>query len=76
MLRFSYRRDWRYHKEFRVWISRVPGLPVEKTAAFENGTYIFFDVCSWRLAAMNYPDWCWLRCMIKTFESRKLSKLS
>lgn len=44
-----YNRDWRYHKEDRVWITRAPGmLPSEKTQTYERGTYYFFDVNSWR----------------------------
>lgn len=44
-----YNRDWRYHKEDRVWITRAPGMPPsEKTTAYERGTYYFFDVNSWR----------------------------
>lgn len=44
-----YNRDWRYHKEDRVWITRAPGmLPSEKTSSYERGTYYFFDVNSWR----------------------------
>jgi len=44
-----YNRDWRYHKEERVWITRAPGMaPSEKTTTYERGTYYFFDVGSWR----------------------------
>merc|ERR1712223_2022906 len=44
-----YNRDWRYHKEDRVWITRAPGMPPsEKTQSYERGTYYFFDVGSWR----------------------------
>jgi len=44
-----YSRDWRYHKEERVWITRAPGMiPVEKASTFERGTYYFFDVQTWR----------------------------
>merc|ERR1719244_2379294 len=44
-----YNRDWRYHKEERVWITRAPGMaPSEKTTTYERGTYYFFDVNSWR----------------------------
>merc|ERR1719270_510768 len=44
-----YNRDWRYHKEERVWITRAPGMaPSEKTTSYERGTYYFFDVNSWR----------------------------
>lgn len=44
-----YNRDWRYHKEDRVWITRAPGMPPsEKTSTYERGTYYFFDVTNWR----------------------------
>jgi len=44
-----YNRDWRYHKEERLWIARAPGVePLEKTAAYEKGTYYIFDPGSWR----------------------------
>lgn len=44
-----YNRDWRYHKEERVWITRAPGMePLAKTNTYERGTYFFFDVHSWR----------------------------
>jgi len=42
-------RDWRYHKEERLWITRAPGMiPTEKCATYERGTYYFFDVTTWR----------------------------
>merc|ERR1719228_2661965 len=42
-------RDWRYHKEERLWITRAPGMvPSEKTQTYERGTYYFFDVSTWR----------------------------
>jgi len=42
-------RDWRYHKEERLWITRAPGMvPTEKTQTYERGTYYFFDVSTWR----------------------------
>jgi len=42
-------RDWRYHKEERLWITRAPGMvPTEKTQTYERGTYYFFDVTTWR----------------------------
>lgn len=44
-----YNRDWRYHKEERVWVTRVAGLePQMKTTSFERGTYYFFDAQNWR----------------------------
>ena len=49
LLSFRYSRDWRYHKEDKIWITRAPGLaPLEKTSSFERGTYYFFDVNSWK----------------------------
>merc|ERR1719500_1070035 len=44
-----YTRDWRYHRDNRVWITRAPGMaPSEKTTTYERGTYYFFDVSTWR----------------------------
>ena len=44
-----YNRDWRYHKEERVWITRAPGMePIVKTSTYERGTYYYFDVQNWR----------------------------
>jgi len=44
-----YNRDWRYHKEERVWITRAPGMePLTKTNTYERGTYVIFDVQNWR----------------------------
>uniref|UniRef100_A0A8W8JNC6 NOT2/NOT3/NOT5 C-terminal domain-containing protein n=1 Tax=Magallana gigas TaxID=29159 RepID=A0A8W8JNC6_MAGGI len=44
-----YTRDWRYHKEERVWITRAPGVePTHKSAMYERGMYYFFDVQNWR----------------------------
>merc|ERR1719228_975058 len=50
-----YNRDWRYHKEERVWITRAPGMaPSEKTTSYERGTYFFFDVNSWRKSPKDF----------------------
>ncbi|VDP03151.1 unnamed protein product [Soboliphyme baturini] len=44
-----YNRDWRYHKEDRIWLTRAPGMiPVEKSTAYERGTYYVFDPSHWR----------------------------
>ena len=38
-------RNWRYHKEERLWIMKVQGLePVTRSQAYEQGTYLVFDV--------------------------------
>merc|ERR1719158_1578929 len=44
-----YNRDWRFHKDERVWITRAHGMmPSEKTATYERGSYYFFDVNVWK----------------------------
>ncbi|XP_064399310.1 CCR4-NOT transcription complex subunit 2-like isoform X2 [Halichondria panicea] len=44
-----YSRDWRYHKEQRLWITRAPGMkPNKQEATYEEGTYCYFDMQSWR----------------------------
>lgn len=50
-----YNRDWRFHKEERVWITRAQGLePTRKTAHFEQGTYLFFDCKNWKKTAKDF----------------------
>jgi len=50
-----YNRDWRYHKEEKIWITRAPGVTaVEKGSNFERGTYYFFDPISWRKVAKEF----------------------
>lgn len=50
-----YSRDWRYHKDERIWLMRVPGVePLHKTGAFERGTYYFFDYLNWRKIAKEF----------------------
>lgn len=44
-----YSREWRYHKDEKVWITRAPGIaPSEKTNTYERGTYYIFDPQLWR----------------------------
>ncbi|KAG8980453.1 hypothetical protein FRC05_006085 [Tulasnella sp. 425] len=43
-----YNRNWRYHKEAQVWLTKETGQsPLQKDAAFERGTYTFFDRDRW-----------------------------
>ncbi|TPX40221.1 hypothetical protein SeMB42_g06091 [Synchytrium endobioticum] len=43
-----YNRNWRYHKEFRLWLTKEPGSDVlQKGAGFERGIYVFFDPQQW-----------------------------
>ncbi|WAR08207.1 CNOT2-like protein [Mya arenaria] len=45
----EYNRDWRYHKDERVWLTRPPGVePIVNGGTYERGTYYFFDVQNWR----------------------------
>lgn len=44
-----YHREWRYHKDDKVWITRSSRMqPIEKTSTYERGTYIYFDPITWR----------------------------
>lgn len=41
-------RNWRYHKELKLWLTKDPLTePVQQTAQSERGLYIFFDPSSW-----------------------------
>jgi hypothetical protein len=44
-----YDRDWRYHTERKVWLTKVPGVePLQKTNTYEKGVYTVFDPSLWR----------------------------
>ena len=44
-----YNRDWRYHKDLRLWFTRAPGTePSVKTNTYERGIYIYFDPKTWQ----------------------------
>jgi len=44
-----FNRDWRYHKEERIWITRATGQePSVKTTTYERGHYYYFDCQNWR----------------------------
>lgn len=50
-----YSREWRYHKDERVWLTRVPGVePLQKSSTYERGTYYFFDYLNWRKIAKEF----------------------
>ncbi|KAH6822001.1 NOT2 / NOT3 / NOT5 family [Perilla frutescens var. hirtella] len=43
-----YNRGWFYHRELRVWFTRVSNIePLVKTSAYERGSYICFDPNTW-----------------------------
>ncbi|KAL6610401.1 hypothetical protein ACP70R_040370 [Stipagrostis hirtigluma subsp. patula] len=43
-----YNKGWFYHKEYRVWLTRVPNVaPLVKTPLHERGSYICFDPNIW-----------------------------
>jgi CCR4-NOT transcription complex subunit 2 len=50
-----YEHGWRYHKEQKVWITRAPGVePTHRTTAYEEGTYIYFDIVNWKKVTKPY----------------------
>lgn len=50
-----YSREWRYHKEEKVWITRAPGMPmIEKTQDYERGTYFVFEPSNWSRVAKEF----------------------
>lgn len=42
-------RSWRFHKEFKLWLTKDPANPepIQKGIDFERGIYIFFDPATW-----------------------------
>lgn len=43
-----FKRNWRYHKELKVWVTKEPGTEaISKTPTFERGVYLFFDPTTW-----------------------------
>jgi hypothetical protein len=41
-------RNWRYHKELQLWLTKDPlSEPIQQTAQAESGIYIFFDPTTW-----------------------------
>jgi CCR4-NOT transcription complex subunit 2 len=44
-----YRRGWRFHKEFKLWLTKenLETEPIVKGPDFERGVYVFFDPSSW-----------------------------
>ena len=42
------RRGWTFHKEYKVWVARVPGAePAAKTPTGERGSFLVFDTGAW-----------------------------
>ncbi|CAO1623523.1 unnamed protein product [Sympodiomycopsis kandeliae] len=42
-------RNWRYHKELQLWLTKEHDMePIQKTAMYEKGHYVFWDVDSWK----------------------------
>lgn len=37
----SYKHNWRYHKELRLWLTKEAGTePTQKTSSYERGSYM------------------------------------
>uniref|UniRef100_A0A0D9VLV4 J domain-containing protein n=1 Tax=Leersia perrieri TaxID=77586 RepID=A0A0D9VLV4_9ORYZ len=52
-----YNRTWFYHKEVRVWLTRIPNVePLVKTPHYERGSYGCFDPNSWETIRKIPPD--------------------
>ncbi|KAJ1720604.1 transcriptional regulator [Coemansia erecta] len=44
-----YRRQWRYHKEMRLWLTKDPeSQPTARTQRGEQGIFVFFDPSVWQ----------------------------
>jgi CCR4-NOT transcription complex subunit 2 len=40
-------KNWKYHKDLKLWFQQVGDL-IAKTNTYERGSYIYFDVNSWK----------------------------
>lgn len=50
-----YARNWRYHKELHVWLTKEQNTePTQKTPTYERGTYVFFDPALWEKVSKNF----------------------
>ncbi|TKY90753.1 hypothetical protein EX895_000751 [Sporisorium graminicola] len=50
-----YARNWRYHKELHVWLTKEQNTePLQKTPTYERGTYVFFDPSVWEKVSKNF----------------------
>ncbi|KAK9478719.1 hypothetical protein V1514DRAFT_347335 [Lipomyces japonicus] len=48
-------RNWRYHKELKVWLTKDPGTePIQQSAHYERGVYTFFDPSIWKRIKKEY----------------------
>ncbi|TFY57530.1 hypothetical protein EVJ58_g6966 [Rhodofomes roseus] len=46
-----YNRNWRYHKEMRLWLTKETGTaPSQKVQGGEHGTYSYWDPDNWEKA--------------------------
>lgn len=44
-----HKRDWRYHIEEKVWITRMPDQGMyNKNGVLERGSFFYFDPTNWR----------------------------
>ncbi|KAJ2688093.1 transcriptional regulator, partial [Coemansia spiralis] len=50
-----YRRQWRYHKELRLWLTKDPETqPAARTVRGEQGMFVFFDPSIWQRVKKEY----------------------
>jgi len=41
-----YSRDWKFHRDLKMWFHKQPSAPLQNVATRPN-TYIYFDVNVW-----------------------------
>lgn len=47
---YRFNRGWFYHKEHKLWLTRVPNeSSFVKTPTFEQGAFYFFDHNTWEM---------------------------
>jgi CCR4-NOT transcription complex subunit 2 len=56
-----YNRNWRFHKEYRMWLTKETGtVATAKTSTYEQGIFTFFDPERWekvkKEARINYDQ--------------------
>ena len=43
-----YNRDWRYHKDLKLWFTRASRQGTQGTQDTQKGQYIYFDIQDWK----------------------------
>lgn len=59
-----YGREWRYHKDLRVWVHR-PGPEASRTTGVERGVFTYFDTAQWKKQQKE------INLVLESFEERR-----